>query len=40
MERFNLKNLKNVEDKEQYQVEISNRFVVWNTWMNINSVGR
>jgi hypothetical protein len=27
MERFNLKNLNEVEGKEQYRVEISNRFV-------------
>jgi hypothetical protein len=26
-ERFNLKKLNEVEDKEQYQVEISNRFI-------------
>jgi hypothetical protein len=26
MERFNLKKLNNVEDKEQYHVEISKRF--------------
>jgi hypothetical protein len=28
MERFNLKKLNNVEGKEQYRVEISNRFAV------------
>jgi hypothetical protein len=26
MERFNLKKLNEVEDKEQYRVEVSNRF--------------
>jgi hypothetical protein len=26
MERFNLKKLNDVEDKEQYRVEVSNRF--------------
>jgi hypothetical protein len=26
MERFNLKNLKEVEGKEQYRIEVSNRF--------------
>jgi uncharacterized metal-binding protein YceD (DUF177 family) len=26
MERLNLQNLSNLEDKEQYQVKISNRF--------------
>jgi hypothetical protein len=27
MERFNLKKLNNVEGKEQFRVEVSNRFV-------------
>jgi hypothetical protein len=27
MERFNLKKLNEVEDKEQYHIEVSNRFV-------------
>ena len=29
MERFNLKKLNEVEGKEQYPVEISNRFAAW-----------
>jgi hypothetical protein len=29
MERFNVKKLNEVEGKEQYHVEISNRFTVW-----------
>jgi hypothetical protein len=38
--RFNLKNMNYVEGKEQYFVEISNRFVAlvdWDAEMNINS---
>jgi hypothetical protein len=37
MERFSLKKLKVVEDKEQYRVEISNRFVTLETEVDINS---
>jgi hypothetical protein len=29
MERFDLKKLNEVEGKEQYRVEISNRFKLW-----------
>jgi hypothetical protein len=29
MERFNLKKLSEVEDKERYHVGISNRFATW-----------
>jgi predicted restriction endonuclease len=37
MERFNLKKLKEVEDKEQYHVEISNKFAALkNTEVNIS----
>jgi hypothetical protein len=32
MERFNLKTLNEVEGKEQYHVEVSNRFELWNIW--------
>jgi hypothetical protein len=32
MERFNLKKLNEVEDKEQYHVVVSNRFAVWKIW--------
>jgi hypothetical protein len=28
MERFNFKNLKEIENKEQYRIEVSNRFEV------------
>jgi hypothetical protein len=41
MERFNLKKLNEVEDKEHYQVEISNRFAaleILDTQMDINRV--
>jgi hypothetical protein len=31
-EKFNLKKLNEVEDKEQYRVEISNSFELWKTW--------
>jgi hypothetical protein len=31
MERFNLKKLNEIEGKEQYRVEISNRYELWNT---------
>jgi hypothetical protein len=40
MERFNLKKVNKVEDKEQYRVEISNRFAAMenlDTEVNINS---
>jgi hypothetical protein len=32
MERFNLKKLREVEDKEQYRVEVPNRFAAWKIW--------
>jgi hypothetical protein len=35
MERFSLKKLNYVEDKEQYQVKISNRIAALETWMTI-----
>jgi hypothetical protein len=40
MERFNLKKLNDVEDKEQFRVEVSNRFAALedlNTEVEINS---
>jgi hypothetical protein len=40
MERFNLKNLNEVEGKEQYRVEVSNRFAALedlDTEVEINS---
>jgi hypothetical protein len=33
MERFSLKKLNYAEDKDQYQVKISNRFKAFETWM-------
>jgi hypothetical protein len=33
MQRFNLKKLNEVEGKEQYRVEVSNRFELWRVWM-------
>jgi hypothetical protein len=36
-ERFNLKKLKDVEAKEQYRVEISNRFADLDTDVDINT---
>jgi hypothetical protein len=41
MERFNLKELNDIEGKEQFRVEVSNRFAAledWDTEMEINSV--
>jgi hypothetical protein len=32
MERFSLKKLNDVESKEQYYIEVSNRFAVWKIW--------
>jgi hypothetical protein len=32
VERFNLKELNKVEGKEQYRVEVSDRFQLWNIW--------
>jgi hypothetical protein len=32
MQRFNLKKLNEVEGKEQYCVEVSNRFAAWMIW--------
>jgi hypothetical protein len=32
MERFNFNKLSDVEGKEQFRVEISNRFAVWKIW--------
>jgi hypothetical protein len=32
MERFNHKKLNEVEGKEQFRVEVSNRFAVWKIW--------
>jgi hypothetical protein len=32
MERFNLKKLNEVEAKEKYRVEASNRFAAWKIW--------
>jgi hypothetical protein len=32
MERFNHKKVKEVEVKEQYRVEVSNRFAAWKIW--------
>jgi hypothetical protein len=37
MERFNLKKLNNVEGKEQFHVEVSNRFADLDTEVDINS---
>jgi 50S ribosomal subunit-associated GTPase HflX len=37
MERFNLKKLNKVEVKEQYHVEVSNRFAALDTEVEINS---
>jgi hypothetical protein len=36
METFNLKKLKEVEGKEQYRVEISNRFAALDTGLDVN----
>jgi hypothetical protein len=36
MERFNLKKLNEVEGKEQYHVEISNRFAALDTDVDVN----
>jgi hypothetical protein len=33
MERFNLKKLNEVEGKEKYRVEVSNRFATLEDWM-------
>jgi hypothetical protein len=33
MERFNLKRLSEVEGKEKYHVEVSNRLQLWKIWM-------
>jgi hypothetical protein len=33
MERFNLRKLNDVEGKEQYRVEVSNRFAALEDWM-------
>jgi len=33
MEMFNLKNIKNVESKSQYQVKIKIGLQLWKTWM-------
>jgi hypothetical protein len=32
MERCNLKKLNDVEGKEQFHVEVSNRYVLWKIW--------
>jgi hypothetical protein len=32
MERFNLKKLNEIESKEQYRVEVSNRLQLWKIW--------
>jgi hypothetical protein len=32
MERFNLKKLNDVEGKEQFRVEVSNRLQLWKIW--------
>jgi hypothetical protein len=37
MERFNLKRLNEVEGKEQFRVEVSNRFAALDTEVEINS---
>jgi hypothetical protein len=37
MKKFNLEKLNEVEDKEQYHVEVSNRFVALDTEVEINS---
>jgi hypothetical protein len=38
MKRFNLKKLNDVEGKEQFRVEVSNRFTDLDTEVEINSV--
>jgi hypothetical protein len=37
IERFNLKKLNDVEDKEQFGIEVSNRFAALDTEVEINS---
>jgi hypothetical protein len=32
MERFKFKKLNDIEGKEQFRVEVSNRFAVWKIW--------